>query len=119
MPARTSRALVLPALVLAVGGVLVGCGKSADQTVDVSATDEACTLSTTTLDSGKTAFNIKNDSGDEAEAYVYTADGEKVDEVEDIADGTSRKLAVDLEAGSYEFACKPGSKDIRADFTVR
>ena len=118
MPARISRALVLPTLALAFGGVLAGCGKSADQSVDVTATDEACTLSTTTLDAGKTAFDIKNDSGDEAEAYVYTADGDKVDEVEDIADGTSRTLTVDLEAGTYKFACKPGSKDIRTDFTV-
>jgi iron uptake system component EfeO len=119
MPARLPRALVLSVLGAALSAGLVGCGKSADQTVDVTATEDACTLSATTIDAGKTAFEVKNDSGDEAEAYVYTADGDKVDEVEDIADGITRTLTVDLEAGSYEFACKPGTKDIRADFTVR
>jgi iron uptake system component EfeO len=119
MPARLSRALALPLLAVALSSTLAACGKSADQTVDVLASDDKCTLSTTTVDAGKTAFKFKNDSGDEAEAYVYTDKGDKVDEVEDIAAGTSRTLTVDLEAGSYEFACKPGSKDIRTAFTVQ
>ena len=119
MPARrlSLLAVALPAtLVLP----LSACsGGSVDQTVQVTATEDACTLDSTTLDAGKTAFEFKNSSGEEAEAYVYTGDGDKVDEVEDIADGTSRTLTVSLDAGDYEFACKPGTKDIRADFTVR
>jgi iron uptake system component EfeO len=100
--------------------VLTGCsGGTVKQTVDVTLGADACHLATTTLDAGKTAFDVKNDSGKEAEVYVYTADGDKVDEVEGIADGTSRTRTVSLDAGSYEFACKPEGSDVRAKFTVR
>lgn len=100
--------------------VLTACSSgSVKQTVDVTVGDKACDLSSTTLDAGKTAFDVDNSSGREAEAYVYTADGDKVDEVEGIADGTSRTLTVSLDAGSYEFACKPEGDDVRTSFTVR
>jgi len=117
MPARrlTLLAVTVPtALVLA-----AGCsGSSADTTVQVTATADACTLDSTTLDAGTIDFDVKNSSGKEAEAYVYKADGDMVDEVEGIADGTSRTLTVDLEAGDYEFACKPEGDDVRTPFTV-
>src|SRR3954468_19356094 len=116
MPAL--RTLVAPA-VLGLLATLTACsGGSVKQTVDVTIGADACDLGTTTLEAGKTAFDVKNDSGKEAEVYVYTADGDKVDEVEGIADGTSRTLTVSLDAGSYKFACKPEGSDVRTDFTV-
>jgi iron uptake system component EfeO len=117
MPAR---ATALPLLLAPLVAGLVGCsGGDVKQTVGVTIKDNACTLDTDTIDAGKTAFDVSNDSGREAEAYVYAAGDKKVDEVEGIADGTSRKLTVSLDAGSYEFACKPEGKDVRAPFTVR
>lgn len=119
MPARRP---IAPVLGIATGVALTlgltGCGGSADQTVAVTMTDSACQVAQTSVPAGKTAFKVTNDSGREAEAYVYTADGDKVDEVEGIADGTSRTLTVSLDAGSYEFACKPEGKDVRTPFTV-
>jgi iron uptake system component EfeO len=117
---RSPAAVVVPGLgALLLTAALTACsGESVKQTVDVTVGDAACELSSTSLDAGKTAFDVKNDSGKEAEAYVYAADGDKVDEVEGIADGTSRTLTVSLDAGSYEFACKPEGDDVRTDFTV-
>jgi iron uptake system component EfeO len=118
MPVRPARTVAAVAA-LALAGVLTACSSDADQSVDVAIGDGTCELSSTTLDAGTTEFDVKNDSGEEAEAYVYNADGDKVDEVEGIADGTSRTLTVKLDAGSYEFACKPEGDDNRTDFTVQ
>jgi iron uptake system component EfeO len=118
MPARPAL-LALTPLALSTLVMLTACsGGSVKQTVDVTVAGETCDLSSTTLDAGKTAFEVKNTSGEEAEAYVYTADGDKVDEVEGIADGVSRTLTVSLDAGDYEFACKPEGDDVRTSFTV-
>jgi iron uptake system component EfeO len=114
---QPARALVLPVVLVPLMALLAGCG-GVKQTVEVTATADACTLDTTTFDAGKTKFNVDNDSGKELEAYVYTADGEFVNEVEHIADGTSRAMTVKLDAGDYEFACKPEGDDIRTPFTV-
>ena len=64
----------------------------------------------TDLDAGTSTFAVKNDGDDVTEVYVY-ADGDEVKgEVENIGPGTSRDLDVDLTAGEYEVACKPGMK---------
>ncbi len=103
---------------LALAATASACSGSADRSVAVTIGKASCDLASTSIESGKTAFEIDNSSGKEAEAYVYTADGDKVDEVEGIADGTSRTLTVSLDAGSYEFACKPEGDDVRTAFTV-
>src|SRR3954451_12179731 len=104
MPARS---LVLTAILPALAVATACSGGSVKQTVDVTATGDACTLSTTTIDAGKTRFRVTNSSGREAEAYVYDAAGKKVDEVEGIADGNARDLTLSPHAGRYVFACKP------------
>lgn len=114
---QPARALVLPAVLVPLTALLAACG-GVKQTVEVDASADACTLDATTFDAGKTKFDVKNGSGKELEAYVYTADGDFVNEVEHIADGTSRSMTVDLGAGDYEFACKPEGDDIRTPFTV-
>jgi iron uptake system component EfeO len=120
MPAHRAvrTATLVPALVLLAG--VVGCSSDkADQTVAVDYTAGECTLARTEIPAGTTEFAINNDSGSEAEGYVYTADGDVVDEVEHIADGTARSVTVTLEAGDYEFACKGGGDDVRTPFTVQ
>jgi uncharacterized cupredoxin-like copper-binding protein len=112
---------------VAAGGVvllaaLAGCSsktKDADS-VAVTATDSACEVATTELSSGTTTFDVTNKGNDVTEVYVY-GEGDKVmGEVENIGPGTSRDFTVELGAGTYEVACKPGQKGdgIRTEITV-
>ena len=106
--------LLLPVLALTGCGSLVestepasGSGAPADGTVAVTATDEACEVARTDLPNGLTTFAITNGGSQVTEVYVYA--GERiVTEKEDIGPGTSYELTVDLTAGDYEVACKPG-----------
>ncbi len=89
--------------------------------VAVSSTADACELSATTAPAGPVKFTVKNDGGETTEFYVYEEDGTTiVSEVENIGPGTSRDLTVDLKAGTYVTACKPGEAGdgIRGDFTA-
>jgi iron uptake system component EfeO len=106
-------------------------GAAAAPSVAVRATDEACELSSTELDSGITTFSITNDGSQVNEVYVYApaepaqggaASGFSriVTEKENIGPGTAYELTVDLTAGDYEVACKPGmvGDGIRTAVTV-
>ncbi len=102
--------------------VLVGACSSTDDkdAVAVTAGTTSCDVAKTDLPAGTTTFKVTNDGDDVTEVYVY-ADGDEVKgEVENIGTGTSRDLAVDLTAGTYEVACKPGMKGdgIRTKITV-
>lgn len=107
--------LLVRLLVLGVGlAGLAACssdsesGSDPSSTVEVTATDDACELSDTSLTEGATTFTVTNDGPSVTEFYVYSA-GDKVEgEVEDIGPGLQRDLTVDLAAGTYEAACKPG-----------
>jgi len=113
--------------VAALGGVVIlvalaGCsskGKS-EGSIAVTATDSACEVATTELSSGTTTFAVANKGSDVTEVYVYGVDDKIMGEVENIGPGTSRDLTVDLGAGTYEVACKPGQKGdgIRTEITV-
>jgi len=86
----------------------------------VTASDSACVVATTTLSSGTHRFTVTNEGSKVTEFYVY-ADGDRVvGEVENIAPGVARSLLVDLPAGSYEAACKPGMNGdgLRSELTV-
>src|SRR5205085_1933340 len=105
------RALVLPFLVLVLALGASAC--SSDDTkgaIDVTATNDRCDVSKTDLEAGKSTFAVKNDGDDVTEVYVYAEGDEVKGEVENIGPGTSRNLTVDLTAGHYELACKPGMK---------
>ncbi|MFN0026407.1 MAG: cupredoxin domain-containing protein [Acidimicrobiales bacterium] len=96
-------------------------GGGASTSIDVSSGAKECTLSAVEAPAGKVTFSIKNDGSETTEFYVYDAAGTKViTEVENIGPGLSRELSVDLAAGTYTTACKPGMKGdgIRAPFTV-
>lgn len=123
-----SRPLVL-AFPLALAGVLTSCGgddtaPGTSTEVSVAAGDESCELDRTDLEAGKITFAVTNEGGKVTEVYVYGESGgaytKVVSEVENIGPGTSRDMVVDLGAGTYEIACKPGQTGdgIRQQVTV-
>jgi iron uptake system component EfeO len=65
-------------------------------------------------------FNVTNSGAKVTEFYVYAAGDRIMGEVENVVPGLSRDLHVELPAGTYETACKPGliGKGIRAALTV-
>ncbi|GAA2527723.1 lipoprotein [Winogradskya humida] len=86
----------------------------------VKASDTACEVAATSANAGTSVFTITNGGNKITEFYVYAAGDRIMGEVENIAPGLSRDLHVELPAGSYETACKPGmiGKGLRAAFTV-
>jgi iron uptake system component EfeO len=124
---RTPRILALVALGTLSGGLAACGGDKTDGTtaaaggpVVVKASDTACDVGRTALDAGPSVFTITNAGAKVTEFYVYAAGDRVMGEVENIAPGLSRELHVELPAGTYETACKPGmtGKGIRAALTV-
>jgi iron uptake system component EfeO len=88
--------------------------------VTVAATDTTCEVAKTSVDAGTSVFSITNKGQKVTEFYVYAAGDRVMGEVENIIPGVSRDLHVELPAGTYETACKPGmiGKGIRGALTV-
>lgn len=116
-----------PAALLALGALaLTGCtdnnaAASADGSIAVSASDDACTLATGTAAGGTLKFSVKNEGTKVNEFYLLAEDGLCiVGEVENIGPGVTRDLVVMAPEGSYFAACKPGmvGDGIRSPFTV-
>jgi iron uptake system component EfeO len=83
-------------------------GGSEGGAIDVAASDDSCELSDTDLDAGLHTFEVTNDGSQVTEFYVY-AEGDRImQEVENIGPGLTSELRVELPAGEYEGACKPG-----------
>ena len=99
---------------------LSACAESAKDAVLVTATDSACEPAETEFKAGKITFEVKNEGDDVTELYVYGEGDKVISEVENVGPGTSRTLSVDIKAGEYELACKPGQTGagIRAPITV-
>ncbi len=121
---RLAAALVagasLPALAACTSNTTT-TGTSDARTITVKSTDDACELSADTAPSGRVVYKVKNAGSKVTEFYLYAADGRRiVGEVENVGPGLSRDLVVNLPAGSYIPACKPGmtGKGIRSTFTV-
>jgi iron uptake system component EfeO len=93
---------------------------SGDATIVVTATDTQCTVARTEVPAGTAVFKISNQGTKVNEFYVYAAGDRVMGELENIGPGLSRDLHVELPAGRYETACKPGmsGKGIRAAFNV-
>jgi iron uptake system component EfeO len=85
-----------------------GSGSDSSSSVDVTATDDGCELSKTDLTAGTTTFTVTNNGSKVTEFYVYSAGDNVEGEVENIGPGLQRDLIVDLTAGTFEAACKPG-----------
>jgi iron uptake system component EfeO len=119
-----------PVLLAAVPAValLVGCTSTAPHgadvaggTIQVTASDSACAVSTTTAPAGRISFAIHNSGGTVTEFYLYGAGDRILGEVENVGPGLSRDLLVEVpDGGAYTTACKPGmvGDGIRAPFTV-
>lgn len=116
-----------PAALLALGALaLTGCtdnnaAVSADGSIAVTASDDACTLATGTAAGGTLKFSVKNEGTKVNEFYLLAEDGLRiVGEVENIGPGVTRDLVVMAPEGSYFAACKPGmvGDGIRSPFTV-
>ncbi|MGW3601245.1 MULTISPECIES: iron uptake system protein EfeO [unclassified Micromonospora] len=124
---RTARFFALAAAgVLATTGVAAcsdsekGDAAGSGGPIVVKATDTACEVGTTDLGAGTATFKITNSGAKVTEFYVYASGDRVMGEVENIAPGLSRELHVELPAGTYETACKPGmsGKGIRGALKV-
>jgi iron uptake system component EfeO len=99
---------------VAISAVAACSSKSDDSTtaaggpITVKATDSACEVAKSTLDAGTHVFSISNSGNKVTEFYVYAAGDRVMGEVENITPGLSRELRVELPAGTYQTACKPG-----------
>ncbi|WP_043502794.1 cupredoxin domain-containing protein [Georgenia sp. SUBG003] len=96
-------------------------GSGTAGTVTVTSTSDSCELSARTAPEGRIVFSVTNDGTEPTEFYLYDEDGQQViAEVENIGPGLTRDLIVNVPAGMYETACKPGmvGDGIRAPFTV-
>jgi iron uptake system component EfeO len=124
---RTTRFMVVGAAVAAALVSLAACGKDStpsasggDGKIAVSATDTECKVARAESTAGSVHFAVTNNGDKVTEFYVYGAGDRVMGEVENIAPGVTRELLVDLEAGDYETACKPGmsGKGLRNAFKV-
>jgi len=111
---RTPVIVACPLLVAAV--LATGCSSASQSSggstgagpITVNAGDQACQLATSTLPAGQHTFEIHNSAAQVTEVYLYAAGDRIVGEVENIGPATKRNLTVDLPAGQYQVACKPG-----------
>ena len=102
--------------------ILTACGDSQPPTepIAVQASDTTCEVASTSADAGTIVFTVTNGGSKVTEFYVYAPGDRVMGEVENIAPGLSRELRVELPAGTYQTACKPGmtGKGVRSTFTV-
>ena len=101
--------LLLAAASVAVAG-LSACGSDGGDAIAVTSTSTKCDVDQTTFDAGKLTFRVTNKGNQPTELYVLGEGDRVISEVENVGPGTSRRLTVDLKAGDYELACKPGQK---------
>ncbi|MEZ5372093.1 MAG: cupredoxin domain-containing protein [Microthrixaceae bacterium] len=111
---------VAPCLLATTIGLAACSGGSADSALEVTGTDDACTIDRDIVGAGKIDFEFTNNGDDVSELYVVRANGDVAGEVENVTTGTSRTLTVDLVAGDYRVRCKPGmtGDGIESEFTV-
>ena len=102
------------------GGTASTAGGAATGKIAVSATDTTCDVATTELPAGTATFSVTNNGTKVTEFYVYAVGDRVMGEVENIVPGLTRDLIVELPAGVYETACKPGmvGKGIRGPLKV-
>ncbi len=114
------RRAILAAPIVALLALSACSTESADSTVGVTGTDDACEIENDIVDAGKVGFEFVNESSEVNELYVLQPNGDTLGEVENVTTGTSRTLTVDLVAGDYLVRCKPGQTGdgFESTFTV-
>ncbi len=92
----------------------------ASSAIAVVANDTSCEVERSESSAGTVTFKVRNEGRKPTEFYVYAKGDRIMSEVENIGPGLSRDMIVELPAGKYQTACKPGmrGKGIRNDFTV-
>jgi iron uptake system component EfeO len=123
---RTRRLLALATAGALAGALPSACAEDAGTEagaggpIAVSASDTVCEVTRTDVDAGTVTFTVNNKGSKVTEFYVYAAGDRVMGEVENIAPGLTRELRVELPAGTYETACKPGmiGKGIRGALKV-
>jgi iron uptake system component EfeO len=122
-----ARRLAGTAVLVGMALVATGCSGTSKKTgggdakaLTVNADDTSCEVSASTLAAGRHTFAVTNNASQVNEVYVYAVGDRIVGEVENVGPATSRNLIVDLKAGDYEVACKPGmvGKGIRTGLTI-
>ncbi|MER7209158.1 iron uptake system protein EfeO [Streptosporangium sp. NPDC000239] len=93
---------------------------SAGGPIAVAANDTECKVAVTEVTAGTSTFTITNAGSKVTEFYVYAPGDRVMGEVENIVPGLTREVIVELPAGAYETACKPGmtGKGIRGPLKV-
>ncbi|WP_405085518.1 iron uptake system protein EfeO [Microbispora sp. NBC_01389] len=76
--------------------------------IAVAATDTECKVTKSDLAAGTSTFAITNSGTKVTEFYVYAPGDRVMGEVENIVPGLTREVVMELPAGMYETACKPG-----------
>ena len=125
----TPRRLVAGAALLVLAPGLAACtsnspasgGEGDERTIAVTSTDDACEVSSVEVPEGALTFKVKNEGKEITEFYLLGEDGLRVvGEVENIGPNLNRDLVVNVPAGTYSTACKPGMRGegIRAAFAV-
>ncbi|MEU6413142.1 iron uptake system protein EfeO [Microbispora sp. NPDC046933] len=101
-------------------GTTTGATAAGDGKITVAATDTECKVAKSELAAGTSTFAITNNGTKVTEFYVYAAGDRVMGEVENIVPGLTREVVVELPAGVYETACKPGmtGKGIRGPLKV-
>lgn len=92
-----------------------------DRSISVTSSDEECEVSSAKVPEGALTFHVENAGTKVTEFYLLAEDGQRIiGEVENIGPNLTRDLVVDVPAGSYKTACKPGmvGEGIRDDFAV-
>ena len=116
-----SFALLVPGLAACTSNSPTTGADGSDGKVTVTSSDDACEISSTEVPAGPVTFEVTNSGSKVTEFYLLGEDGLRiVGEVENIGPQLSRDLVVNVPAGTYSTACKPGMKGegIRAGFTV-
>ncbi|MGH3672822.1 MAG: iron uptake system protein EfeO, partial [Pseudonocardiaceae bacterium] len=127
-PKELPMVIILRSLTVATAVIFaaVACGSppskngSIPERVTVKAGDKTCAASTTSFSSGRRTFSIENTSRQVSGFYLYGAGDQIISEVGNINPSTTLDLTVDLSAGKYQVACRPGmaGSGIRTALTV-
>jgi iron uptake system component EfeO len=118
--------LVLPGLAVLLAAGLTACGSDLSPSgggagkIAVKAGESTCEVASGSLGAGTHTFAVTNTGTQVTEFYVYAPGDRVMGEVENIGPSLTRELTVELPAGDYQTACKPGQvgKGIRAKLTV-